>query len=270
MSTGYYLADPTGNITLLAVKPDCREYLSALPQMAAALMAQEPSAEQVGFLSAGTQGTDISLTMAGGEFCGNAALSAAAVSLLEKEQTFPMDEKTSVLVDVYGTEKPVEVCIRCTGEKTFEGTVSMPPAISVETKHFRINGSEYRMPAVSFQGITHLICAPSDGILFRDRALAEKAVVRWCGEMETEAMGIMFLDAEKDTLLPLVYVSSAKTLFWENSCASGTSAAGVYLAEKNGESIKRSFREPAGLLTVEATADGKVSFSGTVVIRKTP
>ncbi|MCQ2558908.1 MAG: hypothetical protein MJ135_07300, partial [Oscillospiraceae bacterium] len=75
MEIRYCVFDPNGNITILvetAVAPALQAGI------AAQLLAQEPLAEQVGFLSPGGAGYDISLRMAGGAFCGNASLCPAA------------------------------------------------------------------------------------------------------------------------------------------------------------------------------------------------
>ena len=44
-------------------------------------MAEVPSCEQVGFIVPKQGGEDIRLSMAGGEFCGNASVCAAALSI---------------------------------------------------------------------------------------------------------------------------------------------------------------------------------------------
>ena len=69
----YVLMDPTGNRTLLVDTPVPVE---EQPSVAAKLMEQEPTAEQTGFLTF-SDSSGLSLRMAGGEFCGNATMSAA-------------------------------------------------------------------------------------------------------------------------------------------------------------------------------------------------
>ena len=105
----YHVMDPTGNITILVETPVAE---ASQPFVAAKLMELEPEVEQVGFLTLAetpepdrsgclqqkmasqpekTQQSekiplaessqnkyDIALRMAGGEFCGNATMSAAA------------------------------------------------------------------------------------------------------------------------------------------------------------------------------------------------
>ena len=56
-------------------------------------------------------------------------------------------------------------------------------------------------------------------------------------------------------MTPLVYVPGADTMFWENSCASGSVAAGQYLAAASGEAVKIALKEPGGTLVVESDPD---------------
>ena len=62
MELDYVLMDPTGNLTALVTSPvpEARQSADAL-----ALMAAEPTAEQVGFLSPGGADADVALRMAG-------------------------------------------------------------------------------------------------------------------------------------------------------------------------------------------------------------
>ena len=73
----YRILDPTGNITAL-VYGDVE--IGRQPSFAAGLMRRHPEVEQVGFLRLPPPGGDrtgAELRMAGGEFCGNASMSAA-------------------------------------------------------------------------------------------------------------------------------------------------------------------------------------------------
>ena len=68
---------------------------------------------------------------------------------------------------------------------------------------------------------------------------------------------MMFLDEAEGSICerrmtPLVYVPGADTLFWENSCASGSAAAGIWLANKAGSPVDVRLHQPAGSLRVES------------------
>ena len=66
-------------------------------------------------------------------------------------------------------------------------------------------------------------------------------------------------------MTPLVYVPAAGTLFWENSCASGTTACGAYVAAKTGGPVSLSLRQPGGSLEIRVSEDGAFGLSGTVL-----
>ena len=153
------------------------------------IMNKEPTCEQVGYISF-RDDCDIYLKMAGGEFCGNATMCAAFLT-----------GKKNVKVFVEGTGL---VDVKIDKDKGF---VSMPrPYATVYKEGY---------PIVRFKGIDHVI--------IEDESLNPSKIKQWC---EGEAMGFMYLNG--NNLKPLVYVKSIDTLFWENSCGSGTSAVGEY------------------------------------------
>lgn len=250
----YYYADPTGNITLLAPLPSDASDIS---REAAMLMQAEPSAEQVGFLGSGGPDYDISLQMAGGEFCGNAALSAAALFIMN---TGRKNKKETVRVSVSGSAEPVSVLIEQTGSNICKGTVAMPAPADIRTYSFSCNGENFSLPAVRFEGITHLL-----SFLPLDKETAETIVKEQCSALQADALGIMQIDLSAGTLLPLVYVPKSGTLFWEGSCASGTAAAGAFLRRDCGPG-KWEFTEPAGRLIIEAPDNGRLLLTGGVRI----
>lgn len=252
----YYYADPTGNITVLARLPASA---ASLPELAEDYMRLEPDAEQVGFLSDSSEGSDISLTMAGGEFCGNATLSAAAVFCM---QNGFIAGKRTVHVNVSGADALVSVQITALSDACFEGTVSMPCPTGIEPIQLFCDGIPYSFVKVEFPGITHLVFCGR-----MDKSIAESAASVWCKALNADALGILFLDEQADILTPLVYVESAGTLFWESSCASGTTAAGAWLRWKNnGASVTKVFREPAGTLKIHADSGGQLFLTGRVAI----
>ena len=185
--------------------------------------------------------------MAGGEFCGNAAMSAAVLYAMRRGTP----GAASVRVLVSGAEMPVPVKLRALGDGGFSCEAVLPGPRRV--------GEYAGLPLVELPGISHLIVtAPME------KRAAETAARKYCAGLCAEALGLMLLDEAAGTLTPLVYVPGVDTLFWENSCASGTAAVGAYLARREGRCITRTLAEPAGSLTVSALPDGAVSLQGTV------
>ena len=242
----YALLDPTGNMTLLAETPVPE---AAQPLTAKRLMALEPATEQVGFVSETNDG--IGLRMAGGEFCGNASMSAAVLYLLSRGRN-----SGEVTVRVSGTPRPVPVTAERRPDGIWQGCVEMSSPISVRKECFS-DGTE--RPVVCFPGITHVVLETE-----MRKAEAERLAQVWCRELESEALGLMFLDRERGILKPLVYVPSADTLFWESSCASGTTAVGAYLTAETGKEVRLPLKQPGGTLEIDADPDGKLILKGTV------
>lgn len=250
MRLSFSLYDPTGNITLLVETPTPPE---AQPDIAARLMALEPEAEQVGFLSGDASAP--ALRMAGGEFCGNASMSAAAFFA----QRAGLSEARLSLA-VSGTDAPVPVAVRALPDGGFFGAVEMPRPLSVTQESLPDGGA---LPVVRFPGIAHAIVEETP-----DTRRAQTLAPIWCRALHADALGLMFLDRARGTLTPLVYVPAAGTLVWESSCASGTSAVGAYLSDAAGAPVTLALRQPGGTLTVEAAPGGAPTLSGTVRLIK--
>ena len=250
----YSVYDPTGNVTILVSTP---VPVPRQPEIAAELMRCEPTAEQVGFLSAGADGADISLRMAGGEFCGNASLCAGA-------HCFFQTGKQRLLVRVSGSDELVPVSLAQTERSCLTGCVQMPAPLSVSPISLSCGDISYSFTCVRFPGITHLVTEEA-----LPKSTAESAVRQWCDKLKAESLGIMLYDSARQSLTPLVWVPAADTLFWESSCASGTTAIGATLAARAGGAVSVSLREPGGVLSVSADEAGRLTLSGSVRLIRT-
>ncbi len=268
--TTVHIMNPTGNITALA---EGLEDLSASRQAADEIMRLHPEVEQVGFVYFSESPDNqpaAELAMAGGEFCGNASMCAAVLSSLRRNQTESAGAEDTVILRVSGSVCPVSVRLRKENASSFRASVEMPPALRILEEEFTWNGITALLPLVEFEGISDLIIekdSPFYGLL-KDREAAEAAVRSWCGKLRAAGLGIMFLDEKRDEipLIPLVFIPGSGTLFWENSCASGSCAAGAYLASREDRPLDLSFTEPGGTLRVFAEPSGKTILSGTVLI----
>ncbi|MBQ7566594.1 MAG: hypothetical protein IJT18_05680 [Oscillospiraceae bacterium] len=242
----YALMDPDGNRTVLVTTPVS---VAEQPAVAAALMAQEPTAEQTGFFS--REGDKLTLRMAGGEFCGNATMSAAAYHAVKAGISGGV-----FAVTVSGADAPVRVELEPLSGGAWQGTVAMPTPVSARQVRFPDGQT---LPVVAFKGISHVIAEQPIS-----REDAERLVKSRCAYLGADALGLLFLDRRANTLTPLVYVPAADTLFWESACGSGASAVGWWLACEVDKRVTSAFRQPGGTLTVTASPDGEITLRGTV------
>lgn len=254
MRIRYSIWDPSGNITALVESPvpDGRQIA-----VAAELMARHPAVEQLGFVSwRAEDGTDAALRMAGGEFCGNASMSAAALLQSRMESTVPSGAWITRSLRVSGARQPVAVRLQGEKEDVYRGAVCMPKARAIVETAFRWGSLSGRLPLVRMEGIAHLIVSDASSLFaLKDRpAEAEEAVKTWCAALDAEGLGLMFLEhGEGDPrLTPLVYIPGSATVFWESSCASGSSAVGMALAAGSGRAQRLTLAQPGGRLQVES------------------
>ena len=256
MEIRYCVFDPNGNITILVETAVATAQQAGI---AAQLLAQEPLAEQVGFLSSGGDGYDISLRMAGGEFCGNASLCTAAY----KAMRLPGFKNGCLHVAVSGAAEPVVVSLQGEDSGVWRGTVEMPLPLEISTVQLPLGSGTAELPCVRFPGICHVI----DVLGLIPEAEAESRIHEWCRLLGSEALGIMHCDLAAGALAPLVYVAGIDSLYHEHSCASGTSAAAAYLASQNGGAFSGSFVQPGGTLFARA-GQNSLQLGGKTVLLK--
>ena len=247
MRIRYSILDPTGNVTALVETPvePARQ-----PGLAAALMRRHPAVEQVGFLRPDSPEGLPELRMAGGEFCGNASMCAAALLRLNAGQG-----SGDTLLRVSGASRPVALTLRTEGDGWL-AEILMPPALEITGAALAYGDRSGTLPLVRLEGISHLVIEPESAFfaLLYDRAAAEQAVKRFCATLNADGLGLLFLEGSGNErrMTPLVYIPGSGTVFWENSCASGSAAVGVYLAEKTKRAAALALREPGGILRVSS------------------
>lgn len=249
MIIDYCYINPTGNITLLVETPVCQE---SRPFIASELMKAEKDAEQVGFVNGKA------LAMAGGEFCGNATLSTAAI-YCERNGLDSIED----FFNVSGVAEPVKVSLSKTAEHVYKGKVTMPKPFGVVMEKLPLDDVEIEVPVVKFPGIYHIMLED-----YIAGPQVEKNAPAWCKFLGADALGVMYIDMAMYQITPLVYVPEGNTLVWENSCASGTSAVGVYLSHKEGKPVNYVFREPGGTLGIEADGLNNPVLSGRAEIMR--
>lgn len=260
----YERIDPTGNITALVRTTVGEDERADIAKM---IMEDDASCEQVGFLLPSSS-CDIGLYMAAGEFCGNATMSAAAVYAMDAG----ISEQEEILVSVEssGVDDPVQVYITRQGDHgdthIYNGSVVMPLPVKITRTQFEYEDKTYELPTVYFDGIAHVIAYNTD-LSLPDKKM-ESALKIWCDKLCVKGLGLMLVTGEHDlTIRPLVYVPDVDSLFWESSCASGTTAAAAYLYETNGrDALEIRAEEPGGTLGVKVQKNGHILLMGKVRI----
>lgn len=231
----YLRANPTGNITLLVTSSVDR---IDQPRVSAAMM-KALNCEQVGFIeSAGREDALCRLQMMGGEFCGNATVSAAA--MIARNQGVTEGKSVTVPLEVSGAEGILKCRVTNCG-KYYTGTVKMPRVNRIEELP---QGTLVRM-----NGIAHLIVSEK-----YDMEMAEKTLRGLADCLEEDACGLLqWVDG---FMIPLVYVKKTNSMVWETSCASGSTAIGCIAAARNkaGTAVTE-VHQPGGKLTVEAGSE---------------
>ena len=251
LTVKYYYFNPTKNYTIL-VESTFNE--TSHKEIAKKLMEIEKEAEQVGFIKY-DKNNNISLRMAGGEFCGNATMCAGVYAAINdkdfKERINNNNEEISFLennsdinknrinkrVFTEALNKYIDVDIEIISNKSFSCSVNMPRAKSI--KKIKLpNNNEYTI--VNYDGISHIII---ENNLEKNISVVNKTKIgedyyeniinTLCDDLNLPSLGIIFFDNNKKSIKPLIYVKNADTLYWENSCASGSIAVYEYLLYKN-------------------------------------
>ena len=290
----FSILDPTGNITALV---ESEVSIDRQPSVAAGIMDLYEDVEQVGFVGFSRDDVhmgcdsnsgmadnnchiDCQLRMAGGEFCGNAAMSAAVLyhirNMSAEDGRFSSNDQAgrndqisskktdvpvSVVLRVSGSSVPIEVKLFRDSCIEYRTAIHMPPALSITEKIFVFklqDGTSMGapLPIVELEGISHIIVEDRSPLFFISERgdYAERAIRQWQAELGADGLGLMFLSSLPTGIgmKPLVYIPRGDTIFWERSCASGTCAVGIHRAWKEARSVELTLLEPGGSLSVKS------------------
>jgi diaminopimelate epimerase len=186
--------------------------------------------------------------MFGGEFCGNAARSAAWLITGGKEYTGKLE--------VSGVDRSLEFTV-----KNGEVSVEMPLPVSGQFVTQVREGS-----LVWLDGIMQLVVTQENQRkcqtprMLLTRLLSENAY----NLADQPAVGVSYYDQKSGKAEFCVWVNEVDTVFDETACGSGTSAIGVALATMRGESVALPVIQPSG----ESIATAAVFEEGTVTKSK--
>lgn len=242
----YVLADPSGNTTILVLDPIPMDRRASL---ATRLLQQPLGAEQVGFLTiSGENNRDLRVDMMGGEFCGNASRSAAAY----------VAWRNGIREGVYhvscsGCSSSLNAKVCQIEKNAYMADIEMPLPEEIEAVVVDVGGLPYRFFRVDFGGIVHFVTLTNDlDQVNRDRCW--QAIKSYNAEVMPDALGMVLYEPSSQTMIPAVYVKGTDTLYWEQSCGSGTAAVGGVMACLTKKDFMAVLRQPGGKLFVKAVS----------------
>ena len=168
--------------------------------------------EQCGFLIP----SDYHFEMAGGEFCGNAARSAAILFFL-----FNGEHKFEFTMS--GFPGKVKAAVNRLDDKHYDVTCIFPD-LSTKTTPVKALGQDAVL--VDLGGIVHVVIEsefPKDGYQAQHRQITHDLQLT-----ERSAVGVCWIDRDGQSINmhPVVWVRDIDSFFYETSCGSGTIAVG--------------------------------------------
>ena len=256
MLIDYIVADPTGNITVLVTSEVASEKRK---EVVLQMFRDVPTCEQVGFIAPVSRGR-IRLEMMGGEFCGNATISAAAY-----QASLDDVDAARIIVESSGVPDPVEVSVkRNAGSDSYVGTLEMSMPAMTYYDYNCGDGSTIKLPVVHLEGISHMLIPQA---LLSDEAMTSE-IKAIAANFDSPAFGMLKYGKTSDgiNIRPLVYVAGSDTLVWENGCASGSMAVAYFNYLENDSPVNH-ISQPGGVITIEFR-DGRLFLTGNVTLKK--
>lgn len=205
-----------GNGTAINVLPHAlsrEDYAGQGKQLGKAM--EQYGAEQAGFLIPSKSHFE----MAGGEFCGNAARSAA---ILLSE----IEHKPQVSFTMSGYDGRVSATVEKTGEKTYSVECTFP-GLPTDLREATLSDGQV-VSVVDLGGIVHVVVEapfPSEPTIYQAQ---HRSIMQELGLSERSAVGVVWIEriGSGIAMHPVVWVRDVDTFFYERSCGSGTIAVG--------------------------------------------
>lgn len=229
MKINYKIYNPSGNITALVIGDEySKEEKKIINEK---IMQENIEVEQVGFLSL----NENKLSMAGGEFCGNATRCACKYYLENNKK-----DSLEIIINNY----LIKSGIYSSGEIWCE--------IPILTDKKLVENIREDITKVNLSEITILVVEK-----FNSNQNLKKIATDYIKEFELEnepAVGVIFLK-ENLEIIPIVWVKEINTLFAENSCGSGSIGVSIVQSLKNNKN-KFNIKQPSGkFLNIEICED---------------
>ena len=215
----YMIYNPSGNITALVIGD--KYNINERKLINDKIMEREDKVEQVGFLSS----TKPKLTMAGGEFCGN-AIRCATSYYIKKEKNIELEINNQKIKA--GTDS--------------NNYIWCEIPIEEKQKVIKLDNETYK---IKLNGINIVVVKEVDS--YDDLKRKAKEIIKHYN-VEDDAVGIMFLCENKKyiKIYPVVWVKEVNTLFLENACGSGTIGVSILESWINQENRKYRIMQPSG------------------------
>ena len=183
--------------------------------------------EQVGFVGLANMENPW-LTMAGGEFCGNATRAAAWYYL----QGAP----GSIEIAVSGVPYKLNAGVKSSHEAWSQMPIRGKREVDAGIYLVELEGISHivMMQEKSKQYLDVLLDNPTEDGETKLKNLA-KNILEQYDLLKEPASGVMLLENVNDAIKmhPIVHVKKTQTLYYETACGSGTAAVGVVLCSQN-------------------------------------
>lgn len=233
----FFVADPSGNITILVLTP-CSQ--KDYQRIAGKLLAcKELKGEQVGFIK--NMGQNNVLEMAGMEFCGNAGRTFGLYCA--REQGYK--EPCTIMIKETGSAENLSVQVE---PLTGYTKIKMPMPVNILPWTQQERKLKNKPILVDLGGIVHVILQDEEPSQKTFESI-KKAVYQ---KIQPSALGVIFYNAQEQSIVPVVYVKSIDTTYWESSCGSGSQATALALAFLQKETdgyYEYKLKQPAGIIT---------------------
>lgn len=175
--------------------------------------------DQVGFLDI----TKNKLEMSGGEFCVNAARSAAVV-------LFEIKNINKFEFIMSGFKNKIQANVEKNSNKTYEVTCKFP---NLKIKSKNVSVMNKKAVLVDLGGIVHIII-DSDFPKNNYKTIHQK-IMRELNIYSRKAVGVCWINSinKKTIINPVVWVRDVDSLFYEKSCGSASIATAKVVNKKN-------------------------------------
>lgn len=258
MELRFVKASPCRNTTVFICDDVPSERYGEVARLA--MDADYLAAEQVGFLvSPRSSGAVLRLEMAGGEFCGNAALALAAWAV--KCSVAP--SRQSFLVECSGEEKPLACAVEEKASGKFFVQLEMPHAMAVAPLDLSADGQIFRGGQVTLPGISHFCFEAPEAPTHRQYDLLLDRIAEVSGAAAYGVVPYRRQGAASYMIRPYVGVAETSSRIYEQACGSGSLALGLWLEASDGGSHYEVV-QPGGRITVapkEPSIAAEVYFS---------